>query len=180
MEIKKLLENIEEIWIFSEDIKNQVEESILKIKEKPYLADEILNLLNKNLEVAASKWVNISKYNDLIFNFRLTLLKSNISNFLSWYKNFESIWEYSIEKIENEYNDLVSMNKIHWEDRLKLDIEMKKLYEKSEIWKMFFKIKKLKNSDDLLWSEFDEIMRQILEYKEKWYDVSLLENEIMN
>lgn len=169
--------NFEEMWDYSYELLEEISRLIAELPESNFITSNKFIDINNKLEKAKSLWINVSKYEEQIYNFRCALLNRKISDKILLIeesgKSDHSVFD--ISGIESNYLEL----KNDFSDIQNVDIKFKELLgviAKAKIWSM---VEKYVSGESNAGFDFENIMRELQKAEDLWIDVHELEMMIL-
>lgn len=128
--------NFEEMWDYSYELLEEISRLVSELPESNFITSNKFIDINNKLNKAKSLWINVSKYEEQIYNFRCSLLKRKISdkikkidklsstdhlvldissienNYLELKKDFEDVWD--VEDAFQQLQNIITRTKISW------------------------------------------------------------------
>lgn len=169
--------NFEEMWDYSYELLEEISRLIAELPESNFITSNKFIDINNKLEKAKSLWINVSKYEEQIYNFRCSLLNRKISDKIqiieergsSDHSVFDISWiESNYLELKNDFSDIENTN-----------IKFKELLgviAKAKIWSM---VEKYVSGESNAGFDFENIMRELQKAKDLWVDVHELEMMIL-
>ena len=169
-----LMEELEKKALYWEALENEIASDLNILRD--HISGDIKNLLFDDLETklgyAEKKWLNVDKLKDQFNDFRITSFKRDIEKKIEAIKEKWNFFNTDTNEIFNEYRVLSKIEGINKE-------ELKLLIDNLEIeiqkWILLFKVKDLFESGWTSVYSIDEIQREYMKLKDKWIDVSEVE-----
>ena len=167
------LREIEDRWDYSIALLDEVMEDIKKISH--YSSTDIGNRLdniNNKIYLARWYWINVDSLDKQVLDFRIVLFKRDVNNMIENVTTQTNKYEFDINKIELEYEELLKEQNVDIEYISSL---IKKLKDELIKAKILFMIRHLAEWENNSAFTFDRIAHEISEAKAKWINVDDIE-----
>jgi hypothetical protein len=165
--------NFEEMWDYSYELLEEISRLVSDLPESNFITSNKFIDINNKLNKAKSLWINVSKYEVQIYNFRCSLLKRKISDKIKKINKLSNIdhWVLDISSIENNYLELKNDFENLWDVENSFQ-QLQNIIVQTKIWWMIQKYVSWELTSSF---DFENIIREINNAKSKNIDVHELE-----
>lgn len=172
--------NIQELWDYAFELLNEISDLISSLPSNKFISSNSFIDINHKIQKAKEIWVNVSKYENEIKDFRIKLLQRKIQEQLDNIQ--QHMKSQDLENLDLQYEDIEN-NFIELKQDFNYIPEVEDMYyqlkntiKKAKIYR---KIVHFHQQDTASNFDFDQMMCEILSLKEAWIDVTDLEDMIM-
>lgn len=176
----KLKMDIEAMWDYSYELIEEISRLISELPESSLISSNKFIDISNKLEKAKSLWMNVTSFEQQIYEFRAGIfsskIRSKIDEIQATYKNdvFDSTL-YETASLDLNFQELQS----DYEDISELNILLEALKNEIHHAKLYRKIKDYMAAEWWAGYDYDHIMTSLTEAKDKWIDISELEMLVM-
>jgi hypothetical protein len=172
------LKNIEEIWNYTFELLTEIARDIdFLSKFSSRNPDNDLDMINKKLDYARKKWLNVDVLDKKFLDFRVILFKRRIENKMQELKSEAVLSNYFLDttKIQKEFEELKKETNIDIWELFEL---MNNLSNNITILQIKKMVASILNTEEQSIYTLHDVAEKIEEAKEKGVDVSDIEDEI--
>lgn len=172
--------NIEELWDYAFELLGEISHLISSLPNNRFISSNNFIDINNKIQKAKEIWINVSKYENEIKDFRINLLKRKIQDQINQIQ--QNLKSQDLDHLDLQYEDIennfveLKQDFDYIPEVEDLYYELKNMIKKAKIFRKIMQFHHYNNGSSF---DFDQIMWEVLSLKDAGIDAADLENLIM-